>query len=157
MCSSDLMELTKLLGEVGSILRNPVDVSQAWSHGPLNLYQAIEAVLDDPVIELILIQEDVDIMLLALSSEGLKSLNDFFIELRKKQSKPVVIVLSPGSAEPERLEIEQMLLKASIPVFPSMERAAKAIVAINKYYSLVAVSRSCEPKAWQEARQSQSR
>ena len=62
-------------------------------------------------------------------------MNDFFIELKNKQGKPLVIVLPPGPAEPERLDTEQRLLQASMPVFPSMERAAKAIIAINKYSS----------------------
>ena len=133
--SKTRMELTNLLGEVGSILNNPVDASQAWSYGPLNLFKAIELVLGDPVIELMLIQEDMDNLLPFFSWEQLQGINDFFIELRNKQSKPLVIVLPPASAESERMDIEQRLLRGSIPVFPSMERAAKAIVAINKYYS----------------------
>jgi hypothetical protein len=32
------------------------------------------------------------------------------------------------------LQIEQRLLAASIPVFCSMERAAKAIYKLNQYY-----------------------
>ena len=130
------VELVNLLGEVGSILRNPVDVSQSWSRGSLNLFQAIELILEDPVVELLLIQEDVDILIKFFSQEGLNGINDFFVQLKKKHSKPLVIILPPGSAEPERLDVEQMLLKASIPVFPSVERAAKAIVALNRYFSL---------------------
>jgi len=45
-------------------------------------------------------------------------------------------VLPPGSAEPERLNLERRLSKASIAVFPTMERAAKAIVTINNCFSL---------------------
>ena len=126
-------ELTNLLGEVGSILRNPIDVSQAGRHGLSTLFQAIELVVQDPVIELVLIQEDIDVIL-SYWAEA-ERVNDFLIDLRSKQGKPLVVALPPGSAEPERLEIEQGLLKASIPVFPTMERAAKAIMAINKYFS----------------------
>jgi len=128
-------KLVEIIGEVGSILHNPVDVSQVWTRGPSNLFQAIETVFEDPVIELVLIQEDVDMLMPFFGWEGLKRVNEFFIGLKKKQSKPLVIVSPPGCAEPERLSVEQMLLQASIPVFPSMQRAAKAIVAINKYYS----------------------
>jgi acyl-CoA synthetase (NDP forming) len=127
-------ELTKLLGEVGSILCNPIDVSQAQFQGLATLFQAIELVAEDPVIDLILIQEDVDILLSVYPREWAEELNEFFVDLRSRQDKPLVIVLPPGSAEPERLDIEQRLLEAAIPVFPTMERAAKAIVAINKYF-----------------------
>jgi len=126
-------ELTSLLGEVGSILHNPIDVSPAQFQGFPALFRAIELVVQDPVIELVLIQEDIDIIL-SYWAEAEK-INDFLIDLRSKQNKPLVVVLPPGSAEPERLNIEQKLLKASIPAFPTMERAAKAIVAINKYFS----------------------
>jgi acyl-CoA synthetase (NDP forming) len=71
-----------------------------------------------------------------LSYSSLKEferINDFFIEIRGRQSKPLLIVLPPGSSEPERLDLERRLSKASIAVFPTMERAAKAIVAINSW------------------------
>ncbi|MEA1872590.1 MAG: CoA-binding protein [Chloroflexota bacterium] len=133
-------ELSELLGEVGSILRNPVDVSQAQFRGLATLSQAIDLVARDTVIDIVLIQEDMDILLPIYSQKGLDEINDFFIELGSRQNKPIIVVLPPGSAEPERLQIEQKLLAASIPVFCSMERAAKAIYKLNQY--------SC----WQEAK-----
>ena len=130
-------ELGKLLGEVGSILRNPVDVSQA--HGMATLFQAIDLVARDTIIDIVLIQEDIDILLPIYSWKGLEEINEFFIELGGRHNKPIIVILPPGSAEPERLQIEQKLLAASTPVFCSMERAAKAIYKLNQY--------SC----WQEA------
>ncbi len=126
-------ELSELLGEVGSILRNPVDVSQAQFRGLETLFQSIDLVTRDIAIDVILIQEDTDILLPIYSWKGLEEINDFFIELGIRQNKPVIIVLPPGSTEPERMQIEQKLLAASIPVFCSMERAAKAIYNINQY------------------------
>jgi acyl-CoA synthetase (NDP forming) len=132
--------LSDVLGEIGSILRNPVDVSQAQFRGLASLFQAIDLVTRDIIIDIVLIQEDVDILLPIYSREGLEKINEFFIELGRKQDKPITVILPPGSAEPERLQIEQRLLAASIPVFCSMERAAKAIFKLNQY--------SC----WQEAK-----
>ncbi len=127
-------ELTKLLGEVGGIFRNPIDVSQAQNRDPLTLSRAMQLIVEDPIIELVLIQEDVDILLSYSSLVAVERINDLFIELRGRQSKPLVIVLPPGSAEPERLNLERRLSKASIAVFPTMERAAKAIVTINSWF-----------------------
>jgi len=124
--------LIELLGEVGGIFRNPVDVSQAQSRDPLTFSRAIQLIVEDPVIELVVIQEDVDILLSYSSVAEVQRINDFFIDLRSRQSKPLVIVLPPGSAEPERLNLVRRFSEASIAVFPSMERAAKAIVTINK-------------------------
>jgi acyl-CoA synthetase (NDP forming) len=133
-------ELSKLLGEVGGILCNPVDVSQAQFRGLAALFQAIDLVAGDPISDIVLIQEDIEILLPIYSQKGLEEINEFFIELARRQNKPIIVVLPPGSAEAERLEIEQKLLAASVPVFCSMERAAKAIYRLNQY--------SC----WQEAK-----
>ena len=132
-------KLGELLGEVGSILCNPVDVSQAQFRGLETLFQSIDLIARDTNIDIILIQEDIDILLPIYAWKGLEEINDFFIELVSRQNKPIIVVLPHGSAESERMQIEQRLLAASVPVFCSMERAAKAIYNINQY--------SC----WQEA------
>jgi acyl-CoA synthetase (NDP forming) len=140
LSSETKQELSKLLGEVGGILRNPVDVSQAQFQGLAALFQAIDLVVADPISDIVLIQEDIEILLPIYSQKGLEEINEFLIELARRQNKPIIVVLPPGSAEAERLEIEQKLLAASVPVFCSMERAAKAICRLNQY--------SC----WQEAK-----
>ena len=132
-------KLGELLGEVGSILCNPVDVSQAQFRGLETLFQSIDLIARDTNIDIILIQEDIDILLPIYAWKGVEEINDFFIKLAGRQNKPIIVVLPHGSAESERMQIEQKLLAASVPVFCSMERAAKAIYNINQY--------SC----WQEA------
>ncbi len=133
LSSETTQRLSELLGEVGSILGNPVDVSQAQFRGLATLFQAIDSVVRDPVGDVALIQEDTDILLPIYSEKGLEEINDFFIELGRSQSKPVIIVLPPGSMEAKRLQIEQKLLSAGVPVFCSMERAARAIHKLNEY------------------------
>jgi acyl-CoA synthetase (NDP forming) len=133
-------KLSDLLGEVGSILGNPVDVSQAQFRGLPTLFQAIDLIVRDPISDIVLIQEDIEILLPIYSQKGLEEINEFFVELGGRQNKPIIIVLPHGSVEAERLEIERRLLAASIPVFYSMERAAKAIWRLNQY--------SC----WQDAK-----
>jgi acyl-CoA synthetase (NDP forming) len=132
--------LSELLGEVGGILCNPVDVSQAQFRGLTTLFQAIDLVVGDPISDIVLVQEDIEILLPIYSQKGLEEINEFFIELARRQNKPIIVVLPPGSAEAKRLEIEQKLLAASVPVFCSIERAAKAIYRLNQC--------SC----WQEAK-----
>jgi acyl-CoA synthetase (NDP forming) len=126
-------ELGTLLGEEGSILHNPVDVSQAQFRGLATLFRAVDLVVDDPAIDFVLIQEDIDIVLPIYSRQGLEKISEFFIHLKSRQNKPVVVVLPPGSAEPERLQTEQKLLKGSLPVFCSVERAARALSNLNRY------------------------
>lgn len=125
--------LANLLGEVGSILRNPVDVSQSGSN-PSTVKEALKLVLADDSIDLVMIQIDTGVLLKYLPLEVLRAMIDVFIDLRFSQDKPIVIVSPPGAAETERLEIEQALTQASIPVFPTMERAAKAIMNLSQYF-----------------------
>jgi acyl-CoA synthetase (NDP forming) len=110
-----------------------VDVSQAQFRGIPTLLQAIDLVVADTTSDVVLIQEDVEILLPIYSRRGLDQVNESIIELGRRQRKPIVIVLPPGSVEAERLEIEQTLLAASMPVFYSMERAARAICRLNEY------------------------
>ena len=126
-------ELSALLGEAGSILHNPVDVSQAQFRGLETLFRAIDLVTRDTAVDAVLIQEDIDIVLPIYSQQGLEEISEFFIHLRSKQNKPLLVVLPPGSSEPERLQTEQKLLKGSIPVFCSVERAARALSNLNRY------------------------
>ncbi len=124
--------LGNLLGRVVNILHNPVDVC-TYGRNMTTLQEAILSILADPVVDLLLIQEDMGILLRLMDFETVHDLNDVFIDLRTRQDKPVVAILPPGLFELERLEIERKLSEASIPVFHSLERAAKAISNLSHY------------------------
>ncbi len=132
LSSQTLEKLTKILGLVGSILHNPVDVSQADSK-PATLEEAFEAILSDPVIDMLIIQEDIGILLVQSTKEDVDTINSSLINLKNKYNKPIVIVMPPSINEPERLQTEHQLAQGSIPVFPSMERAARAISRLSQY------------------------
>jgi acyl-CoA synthetase (NDP forming) len=125
-------KLTSLLGQVGSILRNPVDVSQSGSNRSM-IKEATGLVLADSSIDLVIVQIDAGILLKYLPWELVESIFTVFIELRTEQKKPIVIVSPPGTFEAKRIEMEQQLARASIPVFPAMKRAAKAIINLSRY------------------------
>ena len=132
LSSSTRQQLSGLLGQVGSILHNPIDVGQ-YGGQPSTLKETLDIILADPIIDLVLIQQDIGIILSLMPEKLVEDINNVFIDFRTKQNKPIVIVLPPGDAEMKRLRIEQRLCQAAIPVFPSMERAAKAIMNISKY------------------------
>jgi len=52
------------------------------------------------------------------------------------------MVLPPGLHETERLRIEHKLSQTSIPVFPTMERAAKAVANLSRYSRFQAAIKS---------------
>ena len=126
-------ELVSLLGQVGSVLCNPVDLSQRYGD-PQALGRAMELVAGEPDIDLIVVYETAGAILESFPGEIVNALNGTIMNFGKSQSKPVVVILPPGPAEMRRLDIERRLSRAGIPVFPSIERAAKAISNVNGYY-----------------------
>jgi len=134
-------KLTCILGQVGSILLNPVDVSQSGSN-PSIIREALGVVLADPAIDLVIIQEDAGILLKYFPLEWVQDINTVFVDFRANQEKPIVVVSPPGASDSQRLEIERRLTQASIPVFPTMERAAKAIANLSSYYRMQEASKS---------------
>lgn len=141
LSSSTRQRLTSLLGQAGSILHNPVDVSQA-AGSLTTLRQTIELILADSAIDLVLVQEDMGMLLDYFPWEQIEAINDVLMDLRTKQDKPLVSVLPPGPSDAARIQIERRLSQASIPVFTSMERAARAIVNLSRYSHFKAALRS---------------
>ena len=127
-------QLTGLLGQVGSVLRNPLDISQSYGNTQI-VEQVMELVVRESHLDLIIVYENVDILLRFLSAEITEIMNNFFIGFHRRQSKPIVVVLPRGSKEEERMEIEDKFSREGIPVYPTIERAARAIALVTRYYS----------------------
>lgn len=124
--------LTRLLGHVGSILHNPVDVSQA--HGdPSIIRKVVEAIVADPAIDLVVAYEDVDLLLRFWSWEHIMEMNHIFMDLRQNQAKPLIVVSPYGNAVLERAKIERILRLSKIAVYPTLGQAAKALVNMRQY------------------------
>jgi len=123
--------LRELIGEVGSILRNPVDVSPAQFRGLDVLFESIRLVASDPRVGLLIVQEDVDIMLSYLGDRETDSINHFLSTLADECHKPLVMVMPPGSCEFKRLAAIERLQDAGVPIFPTMSRAARAVSLVS--------------------------
>jgi len=130
--------LRNILPPVGSILRNPLDPGGIG--GNLDIFKRmIELVITDPNIDLVILND----RLAALSESSrnwVNAISEILINFRKTQSKPIVIVSAPELAGAESREVEKTLSDAQIPVFPSLDRAAKALANIIRYWELVNIS-----------------
>lgn len=126
-------ELLSVLGQVGSVLVNPVDVSQRA--GNITAFErALNLVAAEPSIDIIAVYENVDLLVTFLPKPITDAMHQAIINLGEKQAKPVILVSPPGALELQRLEIENRMAEAGIPVFPSMERAAKAIGNVRRHF-----------------------
>jgi acyl-CoA synthetase (NDP forming) len=124
-------ELLSVLGQVGSVLVNPVDVSQRTGNLQA-LEKTIELVAAEPDIDLITVYENMDILIGFIGRSTTDLMNEIVAKARQKYGKPVIIVSPPGAFEKDRVDVESKLYEAGIPVFPSMERAARAIANVRQ-------------------------
>lgn len=127
-------KMGSIFGEIGGVLRNPLDVSQGY--GDLGkLRQALELMCVEPQLDIISIYENVEILVRFLSAEKMGEMNRMFIEFNNRKVKPVISVLPPGSNDLAWLEVRKTLTEAGIPVFNSMDRAARAVANVGQWFS----------------------
>jgi len=91
----------------------------------------------EPSIDIVAVYENADLLVSFLPKEITGGLHEAIIDLSRKQPKPVIVVSPPGALDMQRLEIENGLAEAGIPVFPSMDRAARAIANVCRYRPLL--------------------
>ncbi len=118
--------LVDCVGQVGSVLTNPVDMSQRQAVAPV-VRRALELVAEEPQVDIIMVYENSGVLLDVYPREITGAVNQAFVDFVRQGRKPLVLVLPAGPAETRRREIEQKYRQAGVPVFPSVERAARAI------------------------------
>ncbi|MFH1625011.1 MAG: CoA-binding protein [Pseudomonadota bacterium] len=125
-------QLKTIIPKAGSIMRNPLDMGAAGGIMAI-LSKTIELVLDDPLIEALIIQVPVDLLFGFGPGNVFHDTIGVIVNFRKTQTKPIIVLSPHGEAVAERLEFESRLSDAKIPVYPTVERAARAIVNISWY------------------------
>ena len=124
-------QLQSILPDAGAILRNPLDLGSI-GHFLDILEKAMALVAADANVDVIIIQEPLDHLIAFLGKEHVKAMNDILIRLKQEQPKSVFVVSPTEMPSAGQVEIEQILSKAGIPVCPTLARAAKAIVNVNR-------------------------
>jgi acyl-CoA synthetase (NDP forming) len=127
-------KLAALLPWAGTILRNALDVGMLGSLEILE--KTLAAIATDPCIDLIIIYERIYELLFMMPEELVQAINHAFVQLKERQPKPVVVISSPGlPTTAEQWEVEKRLAAARIPVYPNVERAARAIAMVSQYFA----------------------
>jgi len=125
--------LASILRPVGTILHNPLDLGNLGANLTA-LIKAIELAASDPNIDMIIIQKHIDMLLDLLNRDVVNNMNEAFINLGNSIKKPIIFVSPPGIMETERIALDRRLSEAGLPVYPSLERAAKAVANMGLYY-----------------------
>lgn len=125
-------EVLSLVGQVGSVLGNPVDMSQR-QRDPEALRRAMELVAGVPAIDILVVFQNAGVIFDEFAEETLDALNDTIVDFSRQHAKPVLAVLQPGTAESRRMKVQRRLSEGGVPVFPSVERLAKAVRNVSRY------------------------
>ena len=140
-------KISSLLPPIGTGVRNPVDLSNP--HPPAEVLAGI--------LEIVAACDEIDVIILGrmfLSvngpslivgitksfEQGREQLRDIPLMIMEKFGKPVIVTLSEEVADAEMIEFEgdrrslrHYYLTHGIPVYPTLERAVKALSDVLKY------------------------
>jgi len=139
-------KLTALMPAAGASARNPVDVANPFPPPPM-LRAVLETVCAEAEIDIIIVDEIEMVMVVpregdATPPEGMfDELMRVPVEIKEKYAKPVVAVMpveavsmATLASEGERRRARDFLHEHGIPVFLTLDRAAKALVNLTGYY-----------------------
>jgi acyl-CoA synthetase (NDP forming) len=135
-------QITNIIGEVGVIVRNPIDLNVAIWEGK-KLRQIIEIMASREELDLLIFDAGIDWGIHFERAFGIENVMEATFKsvlrlLKKiKMSIPVAAVLPTvfyeGYIVSKKIESEQMLQRFGIPVFPTMSRAAFALSKLVSY------------------------
>lgn len=129
-------KLTAVLPAAGRIFRNPLDFGTPVENLEI-LRKALDAVAADPGVDLIIFHYPVDELCTGPFGGWAQDINNYLLRLKREQPKPVVVISTPGlPPAPEQWALESELNAARIPVYPNMQRAARAIAGVSRYFKL---------------------
>ncbi|MCX6012602.1 MAG: hypothetical protein NTV30_04190, partial [Chloroflexi bacterium] len=129
-------EIERFVPPAGAILRNPIDIGVKEPQG--RLQRIIEFISDDPNIDLIIVEptfltSGLSAMKSTLTNAVINLSNDL-ADIRKRKKKPIIEIFSKHLDPDMQGELIRSSCQARIPVFPSLERAAKSLVNSSKYW-----------------------
>jgi len=134
--------LLNVIPEVGAGVRNPVETDARFS-GIADFYtNGLKIVAADPQIDFILTHIGVDVYggrVNDLQGEMARTA-DVLARVAPTLPKPVAIVLYPGEhlkAISAVLETRERLVKAGIPVYPTIDAAARAVNRLIDYHEFL--------------------
>ncbi|MDP6772473.1 MAG: hypothetical protein QF704_17330, partial [Anaerolineales bacterium] len=127
--------LSQFIPEYGTSVKNPIDLP--FSITAQDFLETINAAASYDDFASLIIHFDVDTILLFSGETRLIEMLDVVVSAALDCDKPVVVVLR-ASTSPEGAKIisewQHILVSNNVPVFPTIDQAAKAISNVINYY-----------------------
>jgi len=123
----------------GTSVRNPVDLASRTAWDPNILRSSLETMANYDGVDLILTHINVAFGLYRSTTEVVDRQINSLIEIKKRVDKPIAAVIrhsgDPAVAD-YAFSVQKRCLETGIPVFPSFNRAARAINRFIRYYEV---------------------
>ena len=129
-------KLKRYVPPIGAILRNPIDIGTKGPEG--RLQKIIEIICDDPNIDLVIVDptfltSGISEMKTRIAKEVVK-LSDQLAEIMEHKKKPIINIFSKHLDPDMQGQLMRRHCDALIPIYPTLERAAKAIGKVSRYW-----------------------
>ena len=139
-------KLSSVLSQIGTSVRNPVDMATPFPPAQ-RLTSALEVIASSEQIDAIIVRRiflsDKGLSLvfgLSASKEDQRKLMDVPLVVKEKFDRPIIVVLCEEISDVEALEFEanrrelrDYYLAHGIPVYPTLDRAIRALAYFVKY------------------------
>jgi len=130
-------ELRTFVGVAGTSVRNPMDVGMQL-RGPEDFFRVLDVVVKDPNIDIIFMILMIFSRRMGWWGGGRNMLKTMTKFAKVKRRQPFIIAMRTTTeqleTEKERLWIAARLMKAGVPMFKTVERAARALHKYTGYY-----------------------
>ena len=141
--SEDTMEsLRRSVPPAGSIAGNPLDMFRVLQDSAY-LAEVLDLAYKDPGIAMIIVDRLIPRKAFHLPDMPDSTPETIEIVKRKRHQKPTVFTVDSGGGDPELAEkgatLRRKFCSAGIPAYPSLKRAARALVHLHRYYSHKAI------------------
>ncbi len=124
-------ELDDLVGRVGSVLCNPVDLSQKQRSAAV-LDRVLCLLAEQGDIDMVMVYLNAGVILERFPADVIQSITQVLAGFRRRNGKPLVVVMPPGRAKC-REGVHEALSMQGVPVLPGMQRAARALRNLMVY------------------------
>ena len=129
-------KLREFTPEAGTSVRNPIDSSPFVIWDSSLFFRTLEIVDSYDGVDCLLVYLPAFFAFMDIGDEAIRGQIEAIKDFKTKSRKPVAVALLPGIV-PEQLqlafELQQTLIDACIPVYPSVRRAARALSRFIEY------------------------
>jgi acyl-CoA synthetase (NDP forming) len=157
LCRETQRRLQEALPPAGVSFRNPVDAGRPIIP-PSEYKQILEITAAEPQIDTLIVVQDVRFVG-HMGREALQETIKIPTKIDKVREKAILMVLSTTPSEAEMMDVEMewrrtrdRYLALGIPVYPTIERAAKALANFVNYYERIHKSGGTRKKLGVEGR-----